>query len=177
MNCWFCHWVSFHLQRTAPNQGWWERVATLPTPRKRIAALAREDTLCLGAFLFLVFMMFYADMIYCIHLFFPVAYNITCCHTRCIPTTSYNIIGSPDRLLPMVRSHDRLSCLELRRHCPATCASPTPKEGKIYASENGMQTVLSVLSIIDLTICCGLWIGPSRNHSHLMPPPPYLDGV
>ena len=109
--------------------------------------------------------------------FFPVAYNITCCHTRCIPTTSYNIVGSPHRLLSMVRSHDRLSCVELRRHYPATCASPTPKEGKIYASKNGIQTVLSVLSIIDLTICCGLWIGPSRNHSHLMPPPPYLDGV
>eukprot|EP00435_Cladocopium_sp_Y103_P060447 s58_g22.t1 len=27
------------------NRGWWERVATLPTPRKHIAALAREDTL------------------------------------------------------------------------------------------------------------------------------------
>ena len=34
--------------RRSPNlwiQGWWERVATLPTPRKHVAALARENTL------------------------------------------------------------------------------------------------------------------------------------
>lgn len=33
------------VDRYDPRFGWWERVATLPTPRKRIAALAREDTL------------------------------------------------------------------------------------------------------------------------------------